>query len=133
MRVQSFWTSQRLPKCSNNTARFDIKRRVSGIVVGQFRFTLQFDKNPLMPFSGWVALVHFVSSDVIVWSPSAPQIGMLHMFQTCRCFVSCVFEFVVVRFIDCVSFSRRVSRVCLEKFSSFVVDVFFSWFGYMKM
>ena len=64
---------------------------------------------------------------------SAPQIGMLHMFQTCRCFVSCVFEFVVVRFIDCVSFSRRVNRVCLEKFSSLVVDVFFSWFGYMKM
>ena len=46
-------------------------------------------KNPLMPFSRWVALVHFVSSDVVV--------HVSHLLFFC--------------FIDSVSFSRTESFV----------------------
>ena len=43
----------------------------------------------------------------------------------CPCFEVVVVVVVVVPSIDCVAFSRRVSRVCLKRFSSFDVDVFF--------
>ena len=67
-----------------------------------------------MPFSRWVALVHFVSFDVIVWSPSAPHIGMLYMF---RIFFFCSID--SVSFSCSESFARRVSLMCF--FSSFVL------------
>ena len=104
----------RLPNGSNNLARLDIKRRVCGFVVGHYCFTRWFNKNPLMPFSRSVALVHFVSSNIFFGH------HRYHKLACCTCFA-----FVVVCCIDSCSFSRRVSRVCLERFSSFDVDVFF--------
>ena len=84
-RMRRFWMSRRLPNGSNYLARLDIKRRVCGFVVGHYRSTRRFNKNPWMCFSRWVALVHFVSSDVVVWSPSAAQVGMLSVFRICCC------------------------------------------------
>ena len=79
-------------------------------------------KNPLMPFSRLVALVHFVSFDIVVWSPSAPHIGMLYMFRIC----CCSFHWL------CFIFPQ--SKWCVP-WEIFVVWRWcvFSWFGHMKM
>ena len=54
------------PIAVKNAPLFDIQSDVSGIVVGQFRFTLRFNKNPIMSFSRCVVLIRFDSSDVVV-------------------------------------------------------------------
>ena len=58
-----------------------------------------------MSFSRCVVLVRFDSSDVVVGSPSATSWHVVH-----------VSNLLLFCFIDCVSLSRAVSLVCLERF-----------------
>ena len=113
-RVHSFWMIWRLRNGNNYLARLDIMRSVCGMVVGHYRSIRRFNKNPFMPFSRWVVVVHFVSFDVIVWSPSAPRVGMLYMFSIWCC------SFHWFLFI----FAQRNACVCW-KVSAFVVHVVF--------
>ena len=118
VRMHSFWLIRRLPNGSNNLARLDTNRSVCGIVVGHYRFSRRFHKNSLMPFSRWVALLHFVSSDDVVWSPSSPQVDMFYMFRICCCLFHW-FLFIFAKRKSCVLEGFVVCCLCV--FSSFVL------------
>ena len=70
----------------NNLARLDTKRSVCGIVVGHCRSHSPIQQESVDAVITFVALVDFFSSGIVVWSPSAPQVGMLYMFLIC-CFL----------------------------------------------
>ena len=96
VRMPSFWMRRRLPIGSKSTARLDNKGCVCGVVVVEhFRFELRicrFNHYPSMSFSHWVVVVRFDSSDEVVWSPSAPQVGIFYRrCIRCCCFLSFCF------------------------------------------
>ena len=82
---------RRLPIGSKSTGRLDDKSCVCGVVVVEhFRFELhicRLNHFPSMSFPQWVAVVRFVSSDDVVWSPSAPQSWhVAHVFHSTSLF-----------------------------------------------